>query len=171
MKELEIDWEVEKSLKDGKSHEIEILEMLPAHPNVVQYFFHQRVNNRLQIFLKCYQKCLHKEIIDRVANATPFGPLEIVLIALDLSNGLCHLHKNKVYHRGWKALLSLLYSLIVLILICRHQVTERVFANELGKGGKCCSWRLGFRKDCYQTFASGHNNWHSSVYGPRDSEL
>ena len=102
MKELEVDWELEEQLKDGKTREIEILETVVPHPNVVTYHFYHRDGNKLQIFMKLFQTSLDKIIEKRAATDPPtlFKPLEIVSILLDVARGLLHLHKNKVFHRG-----------------------------------------------------------------------
>merc|ERR1712130_189109 len=96
---------MEEQLKDGKTREIEILETVVPHPNVVTYHFYQREGNKLQIFMKLFQTSLDKIIEQRAATEPPtlFRPLEIVTILLDVARGMYHLHKNKVFHRDIKS--------------------------------------------------------------------
>ena len=85
---------------NGISQEIEVLEQMPFHPNVVQYLFHQREEEAFRIFLKQYQYSLDKEITERRENKNPFTVQELLLILQDVSSGLHNLHANNIIHRG-----------------------------------------------------------------------
>ena len=82
------------------SREIEVLESLPYHPNVVQYMFHRQEGDNFQIFLKEYDSSLDHVIEKRRAACDPFSLATVIDILLDVALGLDFLHSHNIVHRG-----------------------------------------------------------------------
>ena len=93
MKELDND-------SEAASYELKALTKIPTHKNIVKYFMHREVNDKLQIFLRLYSRSLADDIKIRADNCNPYTPKELISILCDIANGLQLLHQNNIIHRG-----------------------------------------------------------------------
>ena len=99
MKEVDIQ---KKDLSHPRqiSQEIDVLEKLPKHRNLMRYLFFQRTDEKFQIFTQLYSGSLDQEIAKRKQKNLPFSRTEIVCILSDIASGLRTLHAHKIIHRG-----------------------------------------------------------------------
>ena len=93
MKELDND-------SEAASCELKALTKIPTHKNIVKYFMHREVNDKLQIFLRLYSRSLADDIKSRADNCNPYTPKELLSILYDIASGLQLLHHNNIIHRG-----------------------------------------------------------------------
>ena len=100
MKEIKLSSKELFQYSNGISKEIQILENLPNHPNVVRYLFHEIGDDFCRIYFKQYQLCLYDEIQERKLNNNPFSFTEIHYILSQVCCGLKFLHTNHIIHRG-----------------------------------------------------------------------
>eukprot|EP01122_Echinamoeba_exundans_P001021 TRINITY_DN1096_c0_g1_i3.p2 TRINITY_DN1096_c0_g1~~TRINITY_DN1096_c0_g1_i3.p2 ORF type:complete len:464 (-),score=52.45 TRINITY_DN1096_c0_g1_i3:2149-3540(-) len=106
MKEMNLRDVPEYSMKSFET-EIELLERLPFHPNIVRYLFHERKGDKLRLFMTKYSTSLRriiqrrkKEVED--GRSEPFTALEIAKWSSSIAAGLEFLHKQHVVHRDMK---------------------------------------------------------------------
>ena len=85
---------------EGSIAELAALEKIPVHENLVQYFTHRIVDDKMQLFLRLYSGTLKDIINERALKNNLFTPMEIMKILLDIARGLNALHKHKIIHRG-----------------------------------------------------------------------
>jgi len=102
MKEVEIKKE-DLTHPQNISKEIEVLNALPKHENLIQFMSYKRTEETFQIFLQQYHSSLDEIIAQRKANNNPFTPIEIVTILCDVISGLLMLHTNNIIHRDIKS--------------------------------------------------------------------
>ena len=99
--------------EEAKS-ELETLQHIPKHPNLVRYLSHRYSQGTLQLFLQQYSGTLQEIIDERKQSNNAFSTLEILEILLDISKGLRALHRKKIIHRGisihFKNFIKFLYS-------------------------------------------------------------
>ena len=138
MKELDIAFarELNASLVRTFESEVQFLENLPPHPNIVRYLFHtfDTDKGRARLFMTMYALSLRDEIVRRKAGIggdvasgavwctccpkcchlekgpaviMSFDLIEAARILLDIAQGLGFLHTNKVLHRDLKVSLFL----------------------------------------------------------------
>lgn len=88
--------------------EIELLERLPYHPNIVRYLFHEKKGSKLRFFMTKYSSSVRRIISKRKADfkKSPdvgyFKMSDIARWCVAVANGLEFLHKNNVIHRDMK---------------------------------------------------------------------
>eukprot|EP01102_Stenamoeba_stenopodia_P010732 TRINITY_DN3261_c0_g7_i1.p1 TRINITY_DN3261_c0_g7~~TRINITY_DN3261_c0_g7_i1.p1 ORF type:complete len:451 (-),score=125.75 TRINITY_DN3261_c0_g7_i1:102-1454(-) len=101
MKELDLEFmnEYEKTAFEG---EVRLLELLPQHPNIVRYLFHENKNKKLRLFMTRYSSTLAQELqANRSKGRFQFS--DCVKYALDIIKGLEFLHSNHIIHRDLKS--------------------------------------------------------------------
>ena len=98
VKELSLSSEPDE-LEDS-IREIRLLETLPAHPNIVQYFFHTVDGDVLRLFMKRYSGTLSTFIAKHHRKKIRFPPHVIRSFLIDIATGLKFLHKQNIIHRG-----------------------------------------------------------------------
>lgn len=107
MKEMDLGGVSETTLHAFEA-EIELLERLPYHPNIVRYLFHEKKGTKLRFFMTKYSSSLRRIITKRKADLkrTPdigyFKISDIARWCVAVANGLEFLHKNSVIHRDMK---------------------------------------------------------------------
>jgi serine/threonine protein kinase len=101
-KQLQIDPSSAPDVSDFEN-EIKIFEALPAHRNLVQYFFHDRQTSVLRIFMKRYHCNLRHQIDTAQLKHGHWALSMLVNLSAQVANGLAFLHKNSIIHRDLKA--------------------------------------------------------------------
>jgi len=106
MKELDVHGVSDTAVK-GLEREIELLEGLQYHPNIIRYLFHQKKGTKLRLYMTKYPASLGKIILERdkeVEQKTePFIPVEITKWCIDIATGLEFLKSNNIIHRDLKS--------------------------------------------------------------------
>jgi serine/threonine protein kinase len=90
--------------------ELEMLETLPSHPNLLRYLFHERNGAHMRMYLTLYSGNL-RTYIDTIQR--PKGlwqPKEVCKFATQISAGLLAIHRDDIIHRDLKAA-NILYQL------------------------------------------------------------
>jgi len=85
---------------EAMTNEINILERLPPHHNVVRYLFHTLTDNILRLFMTRYDTSLRSYLGTLRERKTPPKPRVLKSILNDMISGLAHLHKHNIIHRG-----------------------------------------------------------------------
>ena len=101
MKELNIDG-VDPIILEAFVSEIEVLESLPYHKNVVRYLFHTRSDSKLRLFMTRYATSLTNVLKTRYKEHRYFSCAEFVKLALDIVKGLEVIHTQSIMHRDLK---------------------------------------------------------------------
>lgn len=132
MKEVEIKKE-DLTHPQNISKEIEVLNALPKHENLIQFMSYKRTEETFQIFLQQYHSSLDEIIAQRKANNNPFTPIEIVTILCDVISGLLMLHTNNIIHRGKFILIIILifHYLYIYIIIILDIKSQNIFIEEV----------------------------------------
>eukprot|EP00012_Vannella_robusta_P002858 CAMPEP_0206186730 /NCGR_PEP_ID=MMETSP0166-20121206/2572_1 /ASSEMBLY_ACC=CAM_ASM_000260 /TAXON_ID=95228 /ORGANISM="Vannella robusta, Strain DIVA3 518/3/11/1/6" /LENGTH=596 /DNA_ID=CAMNT_0053602161 /DNA_START=55 /DNA_END=1842 /DNA_ORIENTATION=- len=105
--------------------EVALLETLPYHPNIIQYFYHTQTERSTQLFYATHGQSLRQFIEEYRVNHTTELPLGVIrTILMSLCNALSHLHTYSVVHNR-------LTSDDVFIRYDQHQekVTQLVIGN------------------------------------------
>ena len=107
MKELEIE-EFRNQFSDqpegsGFIREVELLQNLPTHPNIVKYLFCDRNSpSRTRLFMQKYAGTLRNFLnMKRQRNNGFFEPEDIQRYLLDICAGINYLHQHTIIHRGF----------------------------------------------------------------------
>jgi len=88
--------------------EIEMLENLPAHPNIVRYLHHDIKGQYLRLFVTQYHSSLRNVIKEKYKNVRDrtdiyFTVKEICVFGNEIIDGLSFLHEQRVLHRDLKS--------------------------------------------------------------------
>eukprot|EP01095_Lingulamoeba_sp_RSL-Kostka_P006956 TRINITY_DN2208_c2_g1_i2.p1 TRINITY_DN2208_c2_g1~~TRINITY_DN2208_c2_g1_i2.p1 ORF type:complete len:308 (+),score=78.37 TRINITY_DN2208_c2_g1_i2:107-1030(+) len=127
MKELLIEDENEYTLQKFEE-EIRLLELLPPHKNIVRYLFHEKIDNKLRLFMTKYSGSLANVIQKRRQkmedtlinpNAWLFDTNTINRYMLDIIKGLCFLHDHHIIHRDLKVFIFIILTFFIIILTNR----------------------------------------------------
>ncbi len=119
MKELDVEYMNEESIHSFEE-EIRLLELLPAHRNIVRCLFHDRKDNKIRLFMTKYSSSLRTIINKRRYGEGSGGPgasgsaktidssqllpaSDIIRFCLDIIRGLEFLHDNHIIHRDLKS--------------------------------------------------------------------
>lgn len=104
MKELDLQGVSETAIK-GFETEIEVLEALPHHPNIIRYLFHQKKGTKLRLYMTRYATSLGKVIVERARQngAEHFSSVEILKWCMDIATGLEFLKNHNIIHRDLKS--------------------------------------------------------------------
>lgn len=98
--------------------EIQILESLPYHKNLVRYLFHEVTKSRIRLFMTRYQVVYVLGLISRYTTTLShilktrriegrhFTLEEVVRYTLDMVKGLEVLHEHNIIHRDLKVILG-----------------------------------------------------------------
>jgi serine/threonine protein kinase len=100
MKELDLEYMNNEGIAAFEG-EIRVLELLPHHPNIVRYLFHENKNKKLRLFMTRYSTTLNHEIATR--QPTRFPVADIRRYGLDMVRGLEFLHSHQIIHRDLKS--------------------------------------------------------------------
>lgn len=101
MKELDIGVSSTSSL-DSFDNEIRLVENLPYHENVVRYLCHQRLQNKLRLFMTRYDASLSDVISKVKGKRGRFPAKEIASFLTQIIAGVNVLHQNGFLHRDLK---------------------------------------------------------------------
>jgi len=102
MKELYIEDQDETTVANFE-REIELLEQLPYHPNIVRYLFHTTNESTTRLFMTKYASSLRKIINDRLKNNQPFTVTQVLKYGIEITKGVVFLHSNNIIHRDLKS--------------------------------------------------------------------
>jgi serine/threonine protein kinase len=110
MKELDIENIDDMSLASFEG-EIQLLEGLPPHTNIVRYLYHERVEGKLRLYMMKYAGALGNRLRElRKSVDTGRGGIysakTIAKYCLDIAQGLAFLHSHQIVHRDLKVYLS-----------------------------------------------------------------
>ena len=84
--------------------EVEIHSKILPHPNIIQYLFHQYINNELCLFMTLKTCTLKDAIIQKMQKNQTFTSKEIAEILIACAKGLSHLNdENHIIHRDVKS--------------------------------------------------------------------
>lgn len=83
-------------------NEIRLVENLPYHDNVVRYLCHQKINNKVRLFMTRYDASLGDVIAKVKAKKGTFSPKEISMFLTQIVSGVNVLHQNGFLHRDLK---------------------------------------------------------------------
>jgi len=72
------------------------------HPNIAKFFFCGTENQQCFIAMELMHMSLHKLIMER--KGSPFATDVAINIILQIANGMCYLHSQKIAHRDLKSL-------------------------------------------------------------------
>ena len=98
MKELKI-VNAKQSDIDAFVAEIFMLESLPAHKNLVRFFFHQRTSERIRVFMRRYENTLDMWLKNRREKDEYLDLGDVARLSLDIVRALEILHDYKIIHR------------------------------------------------------------------------
>eukprot|EP00339_Tiarina_fusa_P006170 CAMPEP_0117013084 /NCGR_PEP_ID=MMETSP0472-20121206/10864_1 /TAXON_ID=693140 ORGANISM="Tiarina fusus, Strain LIS" /NCGR_SAMPLE_ID=MMETSP0472 /ASSEMBLY_ACC=CAM_ASM_000603 /LENGTH=261 /DNA_ID=CAMNT_0004716299 /DNA_START=104 /DNA_END=886 /DNA_ORIENTATION=+ len=102
MKELSTSTMSQTSV-DAFSREIRLLELMPAHENIVRYLFHEVKDNYLRLFMTQYD-CSLGHYIREVKEKQERVPVKTLYrILLDIIRGIEFLHSQNIMHRDLKS--------------------------------------------------------------------
>jgi len=85
------------------SREIRLLELMPPHPNIVRYLFHEVKDNYLRLFMTQYD-CSLGSYIRAMKESGERIPLKTIYrVLLDVIRGIEYLHSQNIMHRDLKS--------------------------------------------------------------------
>jgi Protein kinase domain len=125
LKELEVDAD-DPSLA-GFAQEIRVLEALPPHDNVVRYLHHkvESLSTRstalsMRLFIELFSGTLEDALRQRKRfKSTGMPPHEATRVALQIAQGIEHLHKHRLLHRDLKV-----WNIVMIALGREHTLTH-----------------------------------------------
>lgn len=107
MKELDIENIDDMSLASFEG-EIQLLELLPPHNNIVRYLYHERVEGKLRLYMTKYAGALGNRLrelrrsVDS-GHGSIYSAKTIAKYCLDIAQGVVFLHQHKIVHRDLKS--------------------------------------------------------------------